>query len=63
MPSIPLITTLELIVFIKFLNCVSGYVYLAVNTQNYRAINFYNNILLTVQNIDGYRFAKFFGGS
>ena len=31
-------------VFIKFLNCVSGYVYLAVNTQNYRAINFYNNM-------------------
>ena len=31
-------------VFIKFINCVAGSVYLAVNSRNQRAINFYNNM-------------------
>ena len=31
-------------VFIKFINCVYGSVYLAVNTKNYRAIKFYDKM-------------------
>ena len=31
-------------VFIKFINCALGSVYLAVNKRNNRALNFYNNM-------------------
>ena len=31
-------------VFIKFVNCVTGCVYLAVNCRNHRAIRFYDNM-------------------